>query len=285
MDQHGDRGPARPEGAEPTEEQQISATFLPYDDERLWVRMYGRTKGRSKRRSAPTRPSLPADAETTAPTAAKRLRRPVSFASKRIAAALVTLALPVSAFVVTGALARDTEPPTVLEETPSPILTPSPDPIDIAHLQAERVTSDEVRVSWKAPRVDGPLTYTVHRDDRIIAETTDTHFTDSKVKPQASYRYWVTATLSDGTLVESPQLLVTVPSETSAPEQPTQSATTTSSSPSPSRSPSASPSPSKTKVVWPSTDSVNGQKICTRYQTTEPSQPCYSPPPPSGAAG
>lgn len=290
MDEQGADEPTRPQAVEPAQEHKLSAALLPYDDERLWVGMSKDRpiKGRSRRRRRSRRPPVPDQRQGVAPARTSRIRQPVSFGRRRIAAVLLTLALPISAFAVTVAISGDSDLPSVpavAASSASPTPAPSSGVVDIPHLHADRVTSEQVRISWKAPEVDEPLTYVVHRDTVVVAETTATHLLDSKVKPQSYYHYWVTATLSDGTVVASQRLLVAVPSDTGAlPEGPAPSApSVTSSAPSPT--PSQSPSPSKSKVVWPSTDSVDGTRICTSFQTTDPAEPCYSPPPlpsPSG---
>lgn len=293
MDEHDEQGEARPETAEPAQEQKLSAVFLPYDDERLWVGMPGDQRGRTrpekqpkkrpKKQRVPKPPSAPSKAEGSSPTKTNRLSRPIPFGSKRVAAAVLVLALPISAFAVSGAISGDAGPSSAPASTSSP--TPLSGLVRISHLHVDRVTAEKVQVRWDAPSVDQPLTYSVYRDGVAVAETTDTGFTDTNVRPDRSYRYSVTATLRDGTLARSPELLVATPSETGAPTQqpspsvPRVTSSAPSPSPSPSRSLSTSPSPTKTKVVWPSADLGGGQSICLRYQTTDPTLPCYSPAP------
>lgn len=168
-----------------------------------------------------------------------------------MAAALLTLALPVSAFVVTTALSRDAEVPEVIVAS-SPTLVPSPTASEVEDLRVDAVSSKRVVLTWAAVAA-ASQNYTVYRDGVVIGETSDLRFVDATVEPQASYYYSVATVLEDGAVVSSPQILVAVlsePSPSASPPPRVISAPTTS-SPSPSK---VSPSPTKSKIVWPSVD-------------------------------
>ena len=263
MDGFEEQGPGASgtPGGGSEETPKLSAAFLPYDDQRLWVGMpvEQRGKRRSAKRRPPKRAKERTPAEGTEPTRSSRLSRPISFGRRQIAAAIVALALPVSAFAITGVLSRDVVlPGPAIANSPS--LSPVPVTIDVVGLRAESVTPKRVALTWEIPALDGPLTYLIYRDGVVIAETTDPAFVDGDVIPQRYYYYAVATVASDGTAASSPQLLVAVPSETGElPEGPAPAAP----APivvvvAPSPSPSKTPSPTKSKIVWPSTDFGGG---------------------------
>ena len=281
-DEHED-GTREPSGSTPEEAPKLSAAYLPYDDERLWVGMPAEQRG--KRRGAKRRPpKAKRERERrvasggTDPTRTSRLARPISFGRRQIAAAVLVLALPVSAFALTGVLSRDV----VLPGPPiadSPTLSPAAVTVDVVGLRAERVTPKRVELAWEVPDLEGPLTYVIYRDGVVIAESDGPAFIDSDVEPQRYYYYAVATVGADGRAASSPQLLVAVPSETGElPEGPAPAAP----APiivvvAPSPSPSKTPSPTKSKIVWPSTDFGGGGGGGGVTTTTPPPIDCTNP--------
>lgn len=247
--------------------QDLSAAFLPYDDRRLWVGMpeTGASGRKRRARGGTTRRS----------TKMAKPRRRVG--ARPIAAALLTLSLPVSAFVVTSALSKDAEIPTPVVQS-SPTLLPSAVATSIENLQAEAVSSKRVVLSWSAASAE-PVTYTVYRDGVAIGDTTDLRFADLEVEPAGSYYYSVSTVLSNGAVVSSAQMLVAVMSEPSpSSSPPPRVITAPAPSPSPSKAPS--PSPSKSKIVWPSVDlGFAGSDPCAA-DPTQYGCPGYVPPAP-----
>lgn len=269
-------GQERPNEGVPTQPQKLSAAFLPYDDERLWVGMPQKQRGSSR----------------TSKRQKRRLNRPRSFGRRQLAAAALTLALPISAFAVTGVLSGGSEIPIASVASSSPTLPPSPMLVEIQGLRTEVVSSSKVELSWDAP-ADMEFTFTVYRDEVVIGETTQTSFVDRDVEAAEYHYYSIVTSLPDGTVASSPQLLVSVPSDTGEVTQVTSSAppriVTAPTSPSPS--PSKSPSPTKSKIVWPSIDLSGGgggggggtivpsvDACAGLYQSTDPLLPCYQAP-------
>ena len=279
-DEHGTGAPGG--SGTPEETPKLSAAFLPYDDERLWLGMPAEQRG--KRRAAKRRPPKAkrererraSSVEGTEPTRTSRLSRPISVGRRQVAAAIIALALPASAFAITGVLSRDVVlPGPAIAGSPS--VSPVPVTIDIVGLRADRVTPKRVDLAWEVPALDGPLTYVIYRDGVVIAESDGPSFVDADVEPQRYYYYAVATVASDGRAASSPQLLVAVPSETGElPEGPAPAA------PAPivvvappSPSPTKTPSPTKSKIVWPSTDFGGGGGGVTT--TTPPPIDCTNP--------
>lgn len=265
-------------GSPAPSEPNLSAAYLPYDDERLWVGMPAEQRGRrhaGKRRSE-NRAKARASAERSEPTRTSRLSRPSTVGRRRIAAAVLTLALPISAFAAMGALSTDTVLPGPADSAST---SPMPTVLDIVGLRAERISSKRVDVAWDALTTDGSITYEVSRDGVVIARTYQTTFADTEVDPQRYYYYSVTAVEAGEIRGSSPQLLVAVPSATgqlptgSVPEEPTSTLSSSSSTP------SKTPSPSPSKVKWPKVDISRPAPVETTVSTT--SQPPPPPPPPS----
>lgn len=255
-------GPSPSDGKGPD----LSAAFLPYDDRRLWVGMPQTEGSGSRRRSGkgPTRRS------------AKVPRPKRRVGARPIAAVLLTLSLPVSAFVVTSTLSRDADIPAPVVQS-SPTLIPSATASSIEGLHAE-VSSKRVVLTWSAVSAE-VLTYTIYRDGAVIGETSDLRFADTAVEPEGSYYYSVSTILRDGAVVASAQMLVAVMSEPSpSASPPPRVITAPAASPSPTKAPS--PSPTKSKIVWPSVDlGFAGSDPCAA-DPTQYGCPGYVPPAP-----
>ncbi|MFM8998750.1 MAG: hypothetical protein ACKOKE_01465 [Actinomycetota bacterium] len=279
MDRNDEHADGRPEasGTNPGDAPKLSAGYLPYDDERLWIGMPAdrRGKRRTAKRRPPKREKERTRSEGSEPTRTSRLSRPISFGRRQVAAAIVALALPVSAFAVTGVLSRDVVLPG--PQIADPSLSPVPVTIDVVGLRADRVTPKRVDLAWEVPALDGPLTYVIYRDGVAIAESNDPWFSDGDVEPQRYYYYAVATVAPDGRAASSPQLLVAVPSETGAlPEGPAPAP------PAPiivvapvSPSPTKTPSPTKSKIVWPSTDFGGGGVSPSPCPSTQAGCPGY----------
>lgn len=249
-------------GAE--DERRLSAAFLPYDDQRLWVSMPAEDRGLlarlRRRRGSGDEPV--AGEPVAGPTAGEPIAEEPSGDEhsderprRRWTTIAAILALPILAFAITRVIGGGEPQPTPSTST-TPSLTPSPTVIDIVGLAATRATAERVVLVWDPP-AGGDLTYTVYRDGLALGETSDRTFTDADVEPGRSYFYAVATAFPDGTVASTEQLQVDVPTAAGSPTvtpRPTATPSRIVTAPSPSRTPSPSPSPSKSKIVWPSID-------------------------------
>lgn len=250
----------------PSVESDVSATYLPYGDDRLWVGMPAEDQGakrsvrseltkarRLRRKKASGTTSGAAVPAMRAKVARLRVKLPRPKIDRRVGSALVAaiVIVPASAFALMSSGGGQ-------EVTAIATTSPSPEQqflvVDIEGFRADRVNSERVVLVWDEPiAVPGEeFVYTVYRDGKLLAEdVSERKFVDDRIRPKTYYYYAITATGTAGSTATSLQLLVAVPSETGqlptepppAPPPPPP-APIPSPSPSPTTRPSSSPKPS-----------------------------------------
>ena len=212
----------RPSGNREEGERNLSAGFLPYGDDRQWIRMPRKLPRPRRRRHAPSY---------------ARIAVPVLL--------VICLAAADRVGVFDGA-------------SPEPVASTSPRPtqgvIALTGLAATRIGFDRVTIAWDDPDPGEGFTYTIYRDGEPYATSSETTYTDGTVEPKTFHYYAVTANGDLGTVAGSQQLLVAIPTKTGQlptgspppPPPPPIPSSTPSPIPSPSPTPSPSPSPSPT---------------------------------------
>lgn len=254
----------------------LSAAYLPYDDERLWLQMPDATTGRQSKRSQRERRRRRTRAREAG------AGRPARNA--RLAALAAALVLPVAAFAIFRLTSGSTEPPVV---TPSIVVSASASPVvlDITGLRATKITKKSIALSWAAPAA-GAITYVVFRDGNPIGDTTETTFVDEQVAA-GEYHYYEVRGEGDGASYVTPeQLLVATLTEagneptTSPPAPPPTYAPPPAPSPTRTPSPTKTTSPSPTKTTSPSsTKTPSPSDFEYDYCKQNPTAPICQPPP------
>lgn len=305
--------PERLEGApgEPlSAPEDLSATFLPLDDERVVIGSGDVRRPRKKSLAKAKKPQAEKPKKSKEPKA-PRLRdsrpsrfsiplgRPSSARSLRAALIAAAVIVPVSAFALVVGMGGE-EDPIVTGISPTlAAIVPVIETIDIDNLVATDVSAKRVVLEWDTPDAYEEFTYTIYRGTDVIGETDEPRFVDTAVEASTYYYYAVTAIGSLGTPAASLQLLVPVPSKNGEmPAVPTPPppplppvytayvppATT---SPSPTKSPSPSPSktPSPSPTASPTPAGGGGPLPTGTTSSSSPAPTCQEDPTQPGCDG